>query len=64
MNPKINWSEKVKNLDETIRREIGIDEIDSIDVDIEKEAFIHGALCISYSGCCLMSSMLGGRSRN
>ena len=26
MNPKINWSEKVKNLDETIRREIGIDE--------------------------------------
>ena len=45
-------------------REIGIDEIDSIDVDIEKEAFIHGALCISYSGCCLMSSMLGGRSGN
>ena len=26
MNDKINWSEKVKNLDETIRREIGIDE--------------------------------------
>ena len=45
-------------------REFTIDEIDSIDVDIEKEAFIHGALCISYSGCCLMSSMLGGRSGN
>lgn len=45
-------------------RELSIDEIDSIDVDIEKEAFIHGALCISYSGCCLMSSMLGGRSGN
>lgn len=45
-------------------RELSIDEIDSIAVPIEKEAFIHGALCISYSGCCLMSSMLGGRSGN
>lgn len=45
-------------------RELSIDEIDSIDVPIEKEAFIHGALCISYSGECLMSSMLGGRSGN
>lgn len=45
-------------------REVSIDEIDSIDVPIEKEAFVHGALCISYSGECLMSSMLGGRSGN
>ena len=45
-------------------RELTIYEIDSIKVPIEKEAFIHGALCISYSGCCLMSSMLGGRSGN
>ena len=45
-------------------RELSIDEIDDIDVPIEKEAFIHGALCISYSGECLMSSMLGGRSGN
>ena len=45
-------------------RELSVEEIDSIDVPIEKEAFIHGALCISYSGCCLMSSMLGGRSGN
>ncbi len=45
-------------------REMSIDEIDKIDVPIEKEAFIHGALCISYSGNCLMSSMLGGRSGN
>lgn len=45
-------------------RELSVDEIDQIDVPIEKEAFIHGALCISYSGCCLMSSMLGGRSGN
>ena len=47
-----------------LSRELSIDEIDSIDVPIEKEAFIHGALCLSYSGCCLMSSMLGGRSGN
>lgn len=31
--------------------------------NIELEVFIHGALCISYSGQCLLSSMIGGRSR-
>lgn len=31
---------------------------------IEIEAFIHGALCVSHSGQCLMSSMIGGRSGN
>ncbi|SDL54429.1 Collagenase-like protease, PrtC family [Sarcina sp. DSM 11001] len=31
---------------------------------IEIEAFIHGAMCYSYSGRCLMSSFLGGRSGN
>jgi putative protease len=33
-------------------------------VDIELEVFVHGALCVCYSGNCLMSSMLGGRSGN
>ncbi len=47
-----------------LARELSIQEIEKINVDIEKEVFIHGALCISYSGCCLMSSMLGGRSGN
>ena len=32
--------------------------------DIESEIFIHGAICISYSGRCLMSSYLTGRSAN
>lgn len=32
--------------------------------DIELEIFIHGALCISYSGQCLMSSLIGHRSGN
>lgn len=33
-------------------------------VDIELEVFVHGALCVCYSGNCLMSSMNGGRSGN
>ena len=32
--------------------------------NIEIEIFVHGALCISYSGQCLMSSLIGGRSGN
>ena len=47
-----------------LARELSLDEIKDIDVPIEKEVFIHGALCISYSGRCLMSSMLGSRSGN
>ena len=31
---------------------------------MEIETFVHGALCVAYSGQCLMSSMLGGRSGN
>ncbi len=45
-------------------REMSLEEINSIKTPIEKEVFIHGALCISYSGNCLMSSMLGNRSGN
>ena len=45
-------------------REMSLDEIKNIDEDIEKEIFIHGALCVSYSGQCLLSQMIGGRSGN
>ncbi len=47
-------------------RELSLQEIKEIHdaVDIEIEAFIHGALCYSFSGQCLFSSMLGGRSGN
>lgn len=45
-------------------REMSLKEINEITVPIEKEVFVHGALCICYSGCCLMSSMLGTRSGN
>ena len=45
-------------------REMSLQEIKNVKTPIEKEVFIHGALCISYSGCCLMSSMIGDRSGN
>ena len=49
-----------------LARELSVNEIDYIckNTKIEIETFIHGALCISYSGQCLFSSMLGGRSGN
>ena len=49
-----------------LSRELSIDEVKHIskDLGIETEIFVHGALCISYSGQCLMSSMIGGRSGN
>lgn len=47
-------------------RELSVEEIRYIKdkTNIELEGFIHGALCISYSGQCLMSSIIGGRSGN
>ncbi len=47
-------------------RELSLDEIKDIkdNVDIEIESFVHGALCYCYSGQCLMSSLIGGRSGN
>ncbi len=45
-------------------RELSLNEIKDIDVSIEKEVFIHGALCVSYSGECLMSALSLSRSGN
>lgn len=49
-----------------LARETPIEEIKYIKANsnVELEGFIHGALCISYSGQCLMSSLIGGRSGN
>lgn len=49
-----------------LSRELSINEIEYIrkNTKTELEVFIHGALCISYSGQCLLSSMIGGRSGN
>ena len=47
-------------------RELSLEEIRAIkrEEPIEVESFIHGAMCYCYSGRCLMSSFLGGRSGN
>ncbi len=49
-----------------LSRELTLEEIRHIskDLNIETEIFVHGALCVSYSGQCLMSSLIGGRSGN
>ncbi|WP_010235709.1 U32 family peptidase [Clostridium arbusti] len=49
-----------------LSRELSLKEIEFIskDLNIETEIFIHGALCVCYSGQCLMSSVIGGRSGN
>ena len=47
-------------------REMHIDEIKEIseNTELEIESFVHGALCYCYSGQCLYSSLIGGRSGN
>lgn len=49
-----------------LSRELSRDEIRKIisSTKAEAEVFVHGAMCMSYSGQCLMSSIIGGRSGN
>ena len=49
-----------------LAREVSLREITQIKqkTGMKLEVFVHGALCVSYSGQCLMSSMIGGRSGN
>ncbi|MDU2110115.1 MAG: DUF3656 domain-containing protein [Peptoniphilus lacydonensis] len=48
-----------------LARETPFFEVEKIkELDIDIETFIHGALCVCYSGECLMSSMIGGKSGN
>ena len=68
----IHNSEGVKALAElgfsraVLSRELTLEEIKKIcrESPIETEIFIHGALCVCWSGQCLMSSLIGGRSGN
>lgn len=60
---------KLKNLGfkrVVLSRELNLNEIKDIynETKMELEIFVHGALCISYSGQCLMSSIIGQRSGN
>ena len=49
-----------------LARELGLDEIRNIRkaTDAELEVFVHGALCISYSGRCMLSNYFTGRNAN
>lgn len=51
-----------------LARELSLKEIKAIKKevgdDIKLEAFVHGSMCYCYSGCCLMSSFIGGESGN
>ena len=47
-------------------RELSLEELENLkrESGLEVEAFVHGAMCYCYSGACLFSSILGGRSGN
>jgi putative protease len=60
------WAQKNGVARIILARELHLDELQKIRkaVNLELEVFIHGALCYSFSGQCLFSSTLGGRSGN
>ena len=65
----LNGAIKLKKLGfkrAVLARELSLDDVGNIckNSGIDIECFVHGALCISYSGQCLFSSMVGGRSGN
>ena len=64
--PGVQFLEKLGLSRVVLAREVPLEEIKKIHENshIELEGFIHGALCVSYSGQCLMSSIIGGRSGN
>ena len=63
---KIKFFDKMGLSRVILARELSLDEIGKIcnSVDCEIETFIHGALCVSYSGQCYLSYANGGRSAN
>lgn len=65
--PGVKWAYKFGFKRVILSRELGISEVKQIKKEskkIEIEIFAHGALCYSYSGQCLLSSFIGGRSGN
>ena len=62
----VDFAQKLGFTRVVLARECSLDEIAEIKAqsDLELETFVHGALCVCYSGQCLMSSMIGGRSGN
>lgn len=66
MSAKFWYDQGVKRI--VLARELSINEISEIrkktSSDLELEIFIHGAMCISYSGRCLLSNYMTGRDSN
>ncbi|MGI6588886.1 MAG: DUF3656 domain-containing U32 family peptidase [Peptococcia bacterium] len=65
-SPGVQFIEKWGLSRVVLAREVSLQNITRISEKnlLELEVFVHGALCVSYSGQCLMSSMIGGRSGN
>lgn len=63
---KVKFFEDIGIKRAVLARELSLEKIKEIkqNTNIELECFIHGALCVSYSGNCYMSSFIGGRSAN
>ncbi|MEI6796089.1 MAG: U32 family peptidase, partial [Methanomassiliicoccales archaeon] len=62
----VRWAQEHGVQRVILSRELSLDEISALakDSGTELEVFVHGALCYCFSGQCLFSSMLGGRSGN
>lgn len=60
------WAKQIGASRVVLARELSIKEASDIQkaTEMPLEIFVHGALCIAYSGNCLMSSYIGGRSGN
>lgn len=63
---QVKYLEKLGFKRVVLARELSLKEIEYIcnNTSLEAEVFIHGALCVSYSGQCLLSEAIGGRSAN
>lgn len=63
---KVKFFENIGASRVILARELSIEQIKEIkeQTNVELETFIHGALCVSYSGQCYLSEMIGGRSAN
>lgn len=67
LEEKVNFFNKIGLSRIVLARELSIEQIKNIinkNPEIEIETFMHGALCVSYSGQCYMSQYIGGRSAN
>ncbi len=62
----VRWAARMGARRVTLARELSLAEIRAIaeQTDVELEVFVHGALCVAYSGQCFSSEAWGGRSAN